>query len=80
MDESRNEAPTLGQIIGLMTGGDRIKIIDGDNEKAPVLYTGFVGCMCKELGEKIPVENISDFKNSDLEEIIYTKIYLEVAG
>lgn len=30
--------------------------------------------------EEIPVESISDFKFSDLEEIVYTSIFLEVAG
>lgn len=34
----------------------------------------------KLLGEEIPVESISDFVYSDLEEIIYTRIFLEVAG
>lgn len=34
----------------------------------------------KTLGAEVPVENISDFRFSDLEEIIYTRIFLEVAG
>lgn len=32
----------------------------------------------KTLGAEVPVENISDFRYSDLEEIIYTRIFLEV--
>lgn len=34
----------------------------------------------RTLGAEVPVENISDFKYSDLEEIIYTRIFLEVQG
>ena len=34
----------------------------------------------KMLGPKVQVESISDYKYSDLEEIIYTRIFLEVAG
>lgn len=30
------------------------------------------------LGAEVPLENISDFKYQDLEEIIYTRIFLEV--
>lgn len=32
----------------------------------------------KTLGAEVPAESISDFKYSDLEEIIYTRIFLEV--
>lgn len=32
----------------------------------------------KMLGAEVPVESISDFAYSDLEEIIYTRIFLEV--
>lgn len=34
----------------------------------------------EEEKKKIPMESISDFKYSDLEEIIYTRIFLEVTG
>ncbi len=34
----------------------------------------------KELGAEVPVESISDFRYSDLEEIIYTRIFLEEEG
>lgn len=34
----------------------------------------------KTLGAEVPVERISDFRYSDLEEIIYTRVFLEVAA
>lgn len=34
----------------------------------------------KTLGREVPVESINHFRYSDLEEIIYTEIFLEVAG
>lgn len=114
--ESRLEKLRLGQLLDVLINSDRIKIFDGDNEKAPVLYTGFVACIDYEetqidssrrvarvglgtdifrkekpgswntfahtaqLGEEVPVESISDFSYSDLEEIIYTRIFLEVTA
>jgi hypothetical protein len=32
------------------------------------------------LGEEVPVESISNFEYADLQEIIYTRIFLEVAA
>ncbi len=49
-----------------------VEIFKVEKEKLnPCIHT-------KKLGEEIPVENISDFRYSDLEEIIYTRIFLEV--
>lgn len=112
--ESRTERPMLGQLLDVLINSDRIKIYDGESEKSPVIYTGFVACFnheengvdrnrriaktglgvdifrkekpekwntfshISELGAEVPVESISDFEYSDLKEIIYTRIFLEV--
>lgn len=112
--ESAAEKPCLGQLLDVLVNSDRIKIYDGEKEKDPVIYTGYVACVVHEekaidrsrrvariglgvdifrkekpdgwntfthiptLGEEVPVESISDFEFSDLEEIIYTRIFLEV--
>lgn len=113
--ESRRESPVLGQLLDVMTDSSRIVIYDGEDEKSPELYRGFVACFIYEediidksrriakvglgteifkvenhtfnsfvhtrpLGEEVPVENISNFVFSDLEEIIYTRIFLEAEG
>ena len=107
------ERPMLGQLLDVLINSDRIVIYDGEHDKSPVLYRGFVGCFThdgnsidtsrriaktglgceifrverrdlnsfvrtKTLGAEVPAESISDFKYSDLEEIIYTRIFLEV--
>lgn len=112
-NESKMERPMLEQLLDVLIDSDRIVIYDGESEKSPELYRGFVGCFdyhknnidtsrrivqvglgceifrvekrglnsfvhTKTLGAKIPVEKISDFRYSDLEEIIYTRIFLEV--
>lgn len=113
--ESMMERPMLGQLLGVLINSDRIVIYDGENDKSPELYRGFVGCFkydqnnidtsrrisktglgteifrvenrdlspflhIKALSAEVPVENIGDFQYSDLEEIIYTRIFLEVQG
>lgn len=113
-NESGMERPMLGQLLDVLIPSDRIVIFDGENERSPELYRGYVACLDyqqkhidkerriaktglgtdifrKERGsshsyskmdekEKIPVESISDFKFQDLEEIIFTRIFLEVQG
>lgn len=111
--ESMVERPMLRQLLEVLINSERIVIYDGESEKCPELYRGFVGCFqygrnsidtsrrilktglgteifrvekeklsrfnhTKTLGAKVPVESISDFKYSDLKEIIYTRIFLEV--
>lgn len=116
-EKSGLERPLLGQLLDVLISSDRIKIFDGESEKDPVLFTGFVGCFdytrteidrnrrivkaglgmdtfrvddrtgkwnsfagAEKLHEEIPVESISNFKSSELEHIIYTRIFLEVAA
>ena len=113
--ESGMVRPMLGQLLDVLVSSDRIVIYDGESEKSPELYRGYVSCFqyaeneidksrrivktglgaeifqrervdfnkfthTQKLGAEVPVESISNFKFSDLEEIIYTRIFLEVAG
>ena len=112
--ESGLDRLRLGQLLDVLIPSDRIKIFDGENEKAPVLYTGFVACLdydqkeidktrriartglgvdtfrvddktekwnsfahARPLKNEVPVESISNYKSSELEHIIYTRIFLE---
>ena len=115
-EKSGLERPQLGQLLDVLIPSDRIKVFDGESEKDPVLFTGYVAnfnytrehidkarrvaraglgtdifrkdkpgswntfAHSTALAEEIPVESISNFEYADLQEIIYTRIFLEVAA